>query len=184
MCGVGAAAPIRMATRMPSVQRLAVVHAKQQSKAGFKPDQPRWPKDSGDESGRWSGGAGTTPGTEDGSSSPTRGGHHFVPRQIYKNLPLRPETRKVFEQGVTGRLNAGSHGGSKEHHIYNDAVAEQLERFKAENGVEPERMTPDHARKFLDEVRRSTDPRIRGLNMRIYMREIMFWFRRLRRVDE
>jgi hypothetical protein len=28
-------------------------------KAGFRPDQPRWPKGSGDESGRWSGGAGT-----------------------------------------------------------------------------------------------------------------------------
>ncbi len=30
-------------------------------KAGFRPDQPRWPKGSGDISGRWSGGAGEAP---------------------------------------------------------------------------------------------------------------------------
>src|SRR6202034_998767 len=30
-------------------------------KAGFRPDQPRWPRGSGDVSGRWSGGAGEAP---------------------------------------------------------------------------------------------------------------------------
>lgn len=30
-------------------------------RAGFRPDQPRWPKGSGDISGRWSGGAGEQP---------------------------------------------------------------------------------------------------------------------------
>ncbi|MEJ0078197.1 MAG: hypothetical protein WDO17_22705 [Alphaproteobacteria bacterium] len=39
-------------------------------------------------------------------------------------------------------------------------------------------MTPEQARKFLDDVKRSSDPRIRPFNMRLYMREIMYWMRR------
>jgi hypothetical protein len=149
-----------------------------QSKAGFKPDQPRWPKRSGEESGRWSGGSGTDAPTADGNHAPTRGGHHFVPREIYEREPLRPETRRVFEQAVTGPLNAGSHQYSKEHGIYNDAVDEHYRRFLKDNGTRSENLTPEDANKIVDEVKRSSDPRIRGLNMRIYMREIMFWLRR------
>ena len=42
----------------------------------------------------------------------------------------------------------------------------------------------DQARKFVDEVKRSTNPRVRNLNMRIYMREIMYWLRRIPRGNE
>jgi len=74
-----------------------------QDKAGFRQDQPRWPVGSGVDSGRWSGGAGTgSPGIGHSSGQATRGGHHYVPRKIFDNEPLRPETRKVFEQNVTG----------------------------------------------------------------------------------
>jgi len=107
-----------------------------------------------------------------------------VPKEVYENLPLRPETRKVFDQGVTGPLNAGPHRWSREHDIYNDAVAERFRRFKAEIDDESEQMTPDHARKFLDEVKQSNDPRIRNLNIRIYMREIMFGLRRFPRGNQ
>jgi hypothetical protein len=118
-----------------------------EEKAGFKPDQPRWPKGSGDDSGRWSGGAGTAPpGIGHNSGQPTRGGHHFVPRKIFENEPLRPETRKVFEDGVTGPLRAGPHRGGKEHDIYTDAVYEQYRRFLRDNAIRAEDMTPEQAR--------------------------------------
>src|SRR5688572_25168869 len=46
-------------------------------RAGFRRDQPRWPKGSGDDSGRWSGGAGTGPQETGPGRGPIRG-HHFV----------------------------------------------------------------------------------------------------------
>jgi hypothetical protein len=152
-------------------------------KAGFKPDQPRWPKGSGEDGGRWSGGPGTGAFGTPSSTSPPRG-HHFVNKSLYENLPLRPETRKVFEQAATGPFNAGPHRWSAEHSRYNDAVAEQFERFMRQNSVQPQEMTPEQAGKFVDEVKRSSDPRIRSLNIRIYMREIMYWLRRVQRGND
>ena len=115
-----------------------------EGKAGFKLDQPRWPKGSGDDSGRWSGGAGTaSPGIGHNSGQATRGGHHFVPRKIFDNEPLRPETRKVFEDGVTGPLRGGRHQNSKEHSTYNEAVYEHYQTFLHNNGIRPEEMTPE-----------------------------------------
>jgi hypothetical protein len=142
-------------------------------------DQPRWPKRTlGGRGEKWSGGAGTAePGTSP-QSGPTRGGHHFVSKKIYEGLPLRPDTKRVFEQAVTGALHAGPHGWSKEHETYNNAVAEQLDGFIWQNGVRPEEMTPEQARQFVDQVKRTSDPRIRRLNIRICMREIMYWLRR------
>ena len=164
--------------------RLALYEALEE-RAGFKPDQPRWPKGSGDDSGRWSGGAGTpSPGIDHNSGQPTRGGHHFIPREIFDSEPLRPDTRRVFEQGVTGPLNAGRLQNSTEHSIYNSAVHEHYRRFLNENRITSEDMTPGQARRLVDEVKRSTDPRVRGLNMRIYMREIMYWLRRAPRGNE
>jgi hypothetical protein len=57
-------------------------------------------------------------------------------------------------------------------------------RFLRENGIRPEDMTPDQARSLVDEVKRSSDPRVRGFNMRIYMREIIYWLRRTPRGSE
>jgi hypothetical protein len=148
-------------------------------KGGFKPDQPRWPKQSGENSGRWFGGAGTgESGATPNFGSPTRGGHHFVPRKLFEKEPLQPETRNVFDKAVTGPLNAGLHRRDKDHDIYSDAVIERYRRFLDENRTSSAELTPDQARKFVDEVKRSGDARIRGLNLRIYMREIMYWLRR------
>jgi len=148
-------------------------------KAGFRHDQPRVPAGN-PEGGRWTTGAGAAQPGVVNNSNLTRGGHHFVTRDIFDDpvLRLRPETRKVFEQGVTGPLNAGPHRWDREHKTYNQAVRELFNRFLDANRTTSEEMTPDHARRFLDEVKRSTDPRIRGLNIRIYMREVIFWMRR------
>jgi hypothetical protein len=105
-------------------------------------------------------------------------GHHFVPRSLYRDLPLSQETRKILDEAKTGPLNGRTHGWSREHAEYNSAVREKLDNFMKENGIAPEQMTPDQARSFVDQIKRSVDPRIRGLNMRLYMREIQYWLRR------
>lgn len=111
-----------------------------------------------------------------GSSRPD--GHHFVPRSVYGDLPLPPDTRKVFDQAKTGRLYSHLHGWSQAHDEYNKAVRDSLSSFLEEHKIRPEQMTPDQARSFVDRTKRSSDPRIRGLNMRIFMREIQYWIRR------
>ncbi|MEJ0078196.1 MAG: hypothetical protein WDO17_22700 [Alphaproteobacteria bacterium] len=113
-----------------------LLEAEWDEKAGFRRNQPRWAKGTPKIGGRWSGGAGTdAPGVGRDSSGVTRGGHHFVPRKIFDKEPLRPETREVFERGVTGPLNAGPHRNSEEHFIYNEAVHEKYRTFLRENGI-------------------------------------------------
>ena len=155
-----------------------------EDKAGFRQDQPRWPAGSGVDSGRWSGGEGTaSPQPNRGPQTPPK--HHFIPREIFEDpeLKLRPETKKVFEQETTAPLRAG-HGWSKDHAAYNDAVRDHLKRFLRENGITSDQMTPDHARKFLEEVKQSRDSRIRNFNVRIMMREAIYWLRRKPRGNE
>jgi hypothetical protein len=64
-------------------------------------------------------------------------------------------------------------------------VKKAFDRFKAKNGIaRSEDVTPEQAKKFLEEVKRSSDPRIRNFNMRIYMREFQFYLRRIpRRIE-
>jgi hypothetical protein len=152
-------------------------------KAGFKPDQPRWPKGNGDDSGRWSGGAGTGVAT-DFSSAGRAKGHHYVPGAIYRKMPLPDAMRKVFDDAITGPLRNERHGWSNAHDQYNEAVSEQLERFVAKHNIRPEGMTPAEARAFVDEVKASRDPRIRGFNLRILRGEVMYWLRRMPRLPE
>lgn len=143
-------------------------------KAGFNPDQPR------DELGQW-----TETGAEDevdqsaesvsldefGSAS--RGqGHHFVARSVYRNLPLSPEAKTVFDKATTGPLSGQRHGFSEKHKIYNDAVAELFDEFTNGKGLSPQALTADQAREFVNQVKTSRDPRIRDFNIRILQREI------------
>jgi hypothetical protein len=56
-------------------------------------------------------------------------------------------------------------------------------RYLRDNGIRPEAMTAEQASKFLDEVKRSRDPRIRDFNLRIFRREFLFQLRRGPRID-
>jgi hypothetical protein len=144
-------------------------------KAGFDPEQPR------DELGQWTdAGGGEEEEDSDsvgrlvdelGSAERPRG-HHFVPRSIYRDLPLSAETRAVLDRATTGPLQSGPHGWSKEHDVYNRAAREYFERFMSSNGIAPEKMTASQARAFVDSIRQSTDPRIRDFNLSIYRREL------------
>jgi hypothetical protein len=148
-------------------------------KAGFRRDQPRNPKGT-TEGGQWSGGAGTEPPSTERSANPKSGGHHLVPGKLYRNEPLQPETRKIFEQATTGPIGGTEpHGYSSEHVQYNDAVIDAFKRFKAENGISrSEDVTPEHAKRFVDEVRSSTDTRIRNFNMKIFRQQFRYFMRR------
>jgi hypothetical protein len=130
-----------------------------------------------------SGGAGTAPPQE--GAAPPRGGHHYVPRKVFENkqLNLSTEAQKVFDRGRTGPLQGQVHRGGKDHDEYNRAVREHMLRYLRDNGIRPEAMTAEQANKFLDEVKRSRDPRIRDFNLRIFRREFLFQLRRGPRID-
>src|SRR5262245_30425574 len=154
------------------------------SRGDSGPDQPRWPKGTA-QGGRWSGDAGAEAPQTGSSRNPRSRGHHFVPGELFRREPLKPETRKVFEDAVTGPLRGQQHGNSEEHRTYSRAIREAIVQFKSQNGiVRSEDMTPEQAKKFVEEVRDSKDPRIHNFNMKIYMQEIRFYLRRIpRRIE-
>src|SRR5205085_1302288 len=66
-------------------------------------------------------------------------GHHYVHQSLYDNLPLQPETRKVFEEAKTGRLyDTRSNKYDAPHRQYNDAVKGLFESFIERNGIQVE----------------------------------------------
>jgi len=159
--------------------RMALIrYAYVSQKAGFRRDQPRWPTGTA-EGGQWSGGAGTEPPSTERSVNPKSYGHHLVPGELYRNESLQPETRRVFEQTTTGPLDGDTHRYDKAHKEYNNAVKESFEKFKTDNGnIRSEDVTPEQARKFVDEIRASSDPRIRSYNMKIFRQQFRYIMRR------
>lgn len=107
-------------------------------------------------------------------------GHHYDPKQQWKNLPLHPKTREVLDKAVSGPLDLqaynpitrkiSKHRWDKEHQEYNQAVGELFQMFLdglRSRGITVERMTPDHAREFIAAIHRSQDPRIYKYNAMI-----------------
>lgn len=90
----------------------------------------------------------------------------------------------VFESSKTGPLQAEIHRWSKEHDIYSRTVGEKLEDFLRSNKIEPQQMTRAQAKEFTDQIKQSTDPRIRDFNLKIYRKEVLFWLRRIYRSPE
>ena len=154
------------------------------SKAGFDPDQPR------DEDGRWTDGdTGSQPDSvaEEyiepvvAELQEIAWGHHKVPRGVFsrEKYGFPDDVLDVFENATTGQLNDPSSNYFDElHRDYNKAVEERLDDFLERNGIRGSEMTPDQARSFTKEVERSSDPRIRRFNMRLLMRESLYWYRR------
>ncbi|MDO8980197.1 MAG: hypothetical protein Q7V17_13285 [Afipia sp.] len=148
-------------------------------KANFNPAQPR------DERGWWTDGVGAndprvmSDATPDGwipGAQYAGNGHHFVPRGVFTNdkYDFSPETTRAFDSETTGHLkDPSSNQYDGVHRTYNKEVEEKLDQFLERNDVTSREMTPDHAKSFADEIKKSRDPRIRQLNQRIYMREIM-----------
>jgi hypothetical protein len=144
----------------------------------YDPNQPRTPKGNPD-GGQWTQDGGGDAGKDGDDSLMTedaalRRGHHYVARQTYRRRNLSLETKKVFEEATTGKLqDRTTNVFDKAHRNYNKAVDELFDRFLAKNGISEEQMSPDHARQLLKEVVTSSDPRIRNFNLRVWMREIV-----------
>lgn len=157
-------------------------------KANFNPAQPR------DEHGRWTDenrrqiarGEGindsriisdaTPDGWILGAEYAAADGHHFVPRGVFgkEKYGFTSEVLEIFKKETTGQLkDPTSNRYDTMHREYNDAVEEALDRFMKNNNIGRGQMTPDEARSFASEIRRSDEPRIRQFNRRVYMREIM-----------
>ncbi|MES2280545.1 MAG: RHS repeat-associated core domain-containing protein, partial [Pseudomonadota bacterium] len=105
-------------------------------------------------------------------------GHHFVPQSLWKNEPLQPDTRRVFDRATTGPI-PGGHNYGDGHNKYNEATKEMYEKWKGQNKIQCETMTPKQAEDFVRQVKQSTDPRVREFNNRIYQRIINGAFRRI-----
>jgi hypothetical protein len=145
-------------------------------KYGYNPAEPRIPKH------HTGGGQWTEDGVQIAASAAddatrilrSRGGHHFVPKAVYRRLPLAPETKKIFDDARTGSLRGGRHGWDLGHDAY-QAVYEALENFLKEKAIQPEDMTPEQAQEFVFQVIGSHDARIRDLNLKLYRREILHY---------
>jgi len=105
-------------------------------------------------------------------------GHHYVPQSLWKNEPLLSETRRTFDRATTGPI-PGGHNYGDGHSDYNKAVKELYEKWKTQNKINCETMTPKQAEDFVKTVKESNDPRIRNFNRRIYQRIINGALRRI-----
>lgn len=122
----------------------------------------------------------------DGESYYARGGHHELPQSIFNKWDLPQETRRVFDQGSTGKLPNGrndidgvlkGHYWDEEHRQYTAATRELSERFLKERDIEPSRMTPDQAKDLLKEIRETDNSRIRDYNRTMRMLRRVFRLR-------
>jgi hypothetical protein len=115
-----------------------------------------------------------------GADYAARYGHHYAARQSWENLPLRPETRRVFEKAVSGPLPDKiwsrreqrwlRHTYDKAHREYNVAVSQLIHNYMRVNRIRPRQMTPEQAEEIVQAIFASSDPRIRRYN---YMINVM-----------
>jgi hypothetical protein len=160
-------------------------------KAGFDPSQPRVPAGNAD-GGQWTseGGVGSEGSdrsgrdtdVEFGSARRAPGfartrGHHFVARSVFRDRSLSAEARRIFDNATTGRLRGQLHGWSKGHREYNAAVTEALDEFMASRKITGVEMTAGQALEFVDQVKRSSDERIRQFNLNILRQELRYILR-------
>ena len=104
--------------------------------------------------------------------------HHYMPWANFRDLPLKPETRRVFVDATSGPLaDTRVNRWSPEHAAYNDAVNEAFQAFLKSNNITAEQMTPEQADEFIDEIFFSRDPRIRNFNRRIWSEAFRYWRR-------
>jgi hypothetical protein len=114
-----------------------------------------------------------------------RGGHHWVPRAVSRHFSLSPETTQVFENAKSGTLEDDIVNLWKlPHRQYKNAIEEALKDFLAKNSITARQMTPEHAQRFLDQVFRSSDPRIRDFNVKVMEQRLKYLSRNASDLDD
>lgn len=104
-------------------------------------------------------------------------GHHYAARQAWQDLPLRPETRRVFETAVSGPLPDKvwsrreqrwlRHTYDQAHREYNVAVSKLIGNYMRAHRIRPRQMTPDQAEDIIAAIHASSDLRISRYNAMI-----------------
>jgi uncharacterized protein RhaS with RHS repeats len=75
-------------------------------------------------------------------------GHHYVSRQTWGHLPLKPETRQVFEKASTGPIPPHmEHNFNQLHREYNRTVQNEWDRYTKNTNTSD--LTPDQANEFV-----------------------------------
>lgn len=83
--------------------------------------------------------------------------HHVFPRQNWPGYSSA--ARNTFDDSVIE--TAGRHGWSTAHKNYNQATREFADNFCKSNNIDPSKMTEPQARNLVDEITKSSDPRIK-----------------------
>jgi hypothetical protein len=113
-----------------------------------------------------------------GAEPVSSGGHHYVPRALFENEQLQPNTMEVFEDASSGPLDDNSvNFWTTEHRAYNDAVKAAFLDFLTQNGITSEEMSPNQAREFISQLINSSDPQIRDFNMKILEQRLRYLLR-------
>lgn len=162
-------------------------------KANFDPNQPRVPRGNPG-GGQWTDGATPGGGGISGSRQThelpgdeyiwpelpirTANGHHYGPQSFLSKLDLPSETMKVFADARTGPVYGSVNRWTKLHRAYSAAVEADFWEFVREEQIDPKKMTPDQARRFVRRIVTSTKPAIRDFNMRVWMNHMIHLFRR------
>jgi hypothetical protein len=164
-------------------------------KANFNRNQPRVPRGNRD-GGQWTddpeygGGASSAGRSRQIHEQPgdeliwpelpirSRDGHHYGPQSFLRELGLPPETMKVFADAKTGPVFGTVNQWNRLHRLYNEAVEADFWEFVAEEGIDPKKMTPDQARRFIRRIVTSTKPPIREFNLRVWINHMSQLFRR------
>jgi RHS repeat-associated protein len=83
--------------------------------------------------------------------------HHIFPRANWPNYSS--DAKNVFDESTVG--TAGRHGWSTAHKNYNQATKDFARNYCESKGIDPSKMTEPQARDLVDEITKSSDPRIK-----------------------
>jgi polyhydroxyalkanoate synthesis regulator phasin len=82
---------------------------------------------------------------------------------------------QVFENARSGTLEDDFINHWRDpHKQYNATVDEALDNFLVRNSIREWQMTPNQARRFLDEVLNSRDPQIRNFNVKVMEQRLRY----------
>jgi RHS repeat-associated protein len=80
------------------------------------------------------------------------GKHHPIPKKLYENVGLPPETKKVFADFTTGEAGPVHEGYSAAQKAANEAVITRFYEWTGARGINPTEMTPVQAEEFKKNI--------------------------------
>ncbi len=87
-------------------------------------------------------------------------GHHYVPKAIWWDLPLRTSVRRILDDAVTGPIPYGH--DYTQHSAYSRTVQGMWDTYLSKHNITPQTMSDAQAHRFVYAVRKSRNPIIRS----------------------